>query len=238
MSASAKPNSKRDPDIQVSMPDVAKFVRQFIHDLRNHLSAIELQAAYVAELAENPELKDEVKRLRAMIPEMGASLERVTRALSSPKLTLMPYGAADLLADLRQKLSADYPDESAKIEWNVQVSHATLPIDPQLMQPALLELFANSFRHDRTEGVISVEARIEQDRFVFTIREPKRNFERSTENWGLEPLRSIGRGHYGLGLHRSRAIIEAHGGKLNARYDSPAASLITTVALPLAEPGR
>jgi K+-sensing histidine kinase KdpD len=236
MSASAEPNSTPNPDIQVPMPDVVKFMRQFGHDLRNHLNAAELQAAYIAEILEDPELKNEVKRLRAMISSVGTSLQNVTSALSAARLTPMPYGAADLLEDLRQKLVADYPDEGAKIEWSVQVGDATLQIDPQSLQPALMELFANAFRHDRAEGVISVEARIEGDRFVCTIREPKRGFERSTDNWGREPLRSIGQGHYGLGLHRSRAIIEAHRGQLNARYDSPASFLITTVVLPLAAP--
>ncbi|HEX7517768.1 MAG TPA: ATP-binding protein [Chthoniobacterales bacterium] len=235
MSTSAEPNSTPNPDIQVPMPDVVKFVRQLGHDLRNHLNAAELQSAYIAELAEDPELKDEVKRLRAMISDVGASLQSVTSALSAARLTLMPYGATDFVEDLRQKLAVDYPDESAEIEWSVQVGDATLQIDPQSLQPALAELFANAFRHDRGEGVISVEARIEVDRFVFTIREPKRSFERSTDNWGREPLRSVGQGHYGLGLHRSRAIIEAHCGQLNARYDSPASSLITMVVLPLAE---
>jgi K+-sensing histidine kinase KdpD len=235
MSASAEPNSTPNPDIQVPMPDVVKFVRQLGHDLRNHLNAAELQSAYIGEIAEDPELKDEIKRLRAMISEVGASLQRVTSALSAARLTLMPYGAADFVEDLRQKLAADYPDESAEMEWSVQVGDATLQIDPQSLQPALMELFANALRHDRGEGVLSVEARIEGDRFVFTIREPKRSFERSTENWGREPLRTIGQGHYGLGLHRSRAIIETHRGQLNARYDSPASSLITTVVLPLAE---
>ena len=218
------------------MPDVVKFVRQLSHDLRNHLNAAELQSAYLAELAEEPEMKEEVKRLRAMISEVGVSLQRVTLALSAARLTLMPYGAADFVEDLRQKLAIDYPDESAKIAWDVQAGDATLQIDPQSLQPALLELFSNAFRHDRAEGVISVEARIENNRFVFTIREPKRSFKPSTEDWGREPMRTVGQGHYGLGLHRSRTIIEAHDGQLHARYDSPASSLITTVVLPLAEP--
>jgi K+-sensing histidine kinase KdpD len=235
MSASAEPNSTPNPDIQVPMPDVAKFMRQLGHDLRNHLNAAELQSAYIAEIAEDPELKDEIKRLRAMISEVGAGLQRVTSALSPARLTLMPYGGTDFVDDLRQTLAADYPDESAKIEWSVRVDDITLQIDPQSLQPALMELFANAFRHDRAEGVISVEARIENDRFALTIREPKRSFDRSTENWGREPLRAIGQGHYGLGLHRSRDIIEAHRGQLNARYDNAASSLITTVALPLAE---
>jgi K+-sensing histidine kinase KdpD len=236
MSAPTEPNSKPSPDIQVPLPDVVKFVRQLSHDLRNHLNAAELQSAYIAEIATDPELKDEVKRLRAMISEVGASLQRVTSTLSAARLTLMPYAAADLVEDLRQRLATDYPDENAKIEWSVQVDRAFLQIDPQSLQPALLELFANALRHDRAEDVISVQARIEEDRFALTIREPKRSFERSTENWGREPMQSVGQGHYGLGLHRARAIIEAHDGQLNARYDSPTSSLITTVVLPLAEP--
>ena len=38
----------------------------------------------------------------------------------------MPYAAADFVEDLRQKLATDYPDESAKIEWNVQAGDADL----------------------------------------------------------------------------------------------------------------
>jgi len=225
-----------NPDIQVPMPDAVKFVRQLSHDLRNHLNAAELQAAYIAEIAEDSEVKEEIKRLRAMLSEVGTSLQRVTSSLAAARLTLMPYAAADLMDDLRQKLAADYPKESPQIEWKVQPGDASLQIDPQALQPALLELFVNAFRHGRAEGAISLEAVVEGDRFVCTIREPKQSFERSTENWGREPFRTVGQGHYGLGLHRTRAIIEAHGGQLNARYDSPESSLITTMVLPLAEP--
>lgn len=217
------------------MPDVVKFVRQLSHDLRNHLNAAELQSAYISEIADNPELKEEIKRLRAMISEVGQSLQRVTSALSGARLTLMAYSAVDFVEDLRQKLAIDYPEESRKIEWSAQLGQVALQIDPQLLQPALLELFANALRHDRAEGVIAVEVRIENNCFVFTIQEPKRSFKPSTENWGREPLRTVGQGHYGLGLHRARAIIEAHEGQLNARYESSPSFLITTVVLPLAE---
>lgn len=236
MSASAQPNPRPDPDLQVPMPVLVKFVRQLGHDLRNQLNAAELQSAYLAEVVPDGELTDEIKRLRAMISQIGASLERLTSSFGSIKLTVIPYGAADLMDDLRQKLTADHSNESAKIDWDVHVGDATLQIDPQLLQTALIELFANAFRHERTQENILVEAKIE-DGFLLTMREPKKKFEHSTEKWGLEPLQTVGRGHYGLGLHRARAIIEAHGGHLDARYDSSAAALITTVFLPLADPG-
>ena len=219
--------------IQVPMPDVVRFVRQLGHDLRNHLNAAELQSAYIAEVAEDPELKSEIKRLRAMVSEVGASLQKLTHSLSTVKLTEMPYGVGDFVDDLRQKLATDYSAESAQVEWKVEVSDAILEIDPQLLQPAFLELFANAFRHERGAGAISVEAKITNASFVFTIREPKQQFDHSTEDWGREPFRTVSHGHYGLGLHRARVIIEAHHGQLDARYDSPASSLVTTVTLPL-----
>ena len=47
-------------------------------------------------------------------------------------------------------------------------------------------------------------------------------FTSETQNWGREPLRNIRQRHYGLGLNRVRAIIEAHGGELQAQYDPKA----------------
>jgi K+-sensing histidine kinase KdpD len=232
MSTTADPQiSKPDAPIQVTMPDLVKFVRQLGHDLRNHLNGAELQAAYLAEIVKDPEASDEIKRLRAMISQVGASLQSVTVALGQPRLMLMEYGAADFVADLRQKLATEYPNET--IEWDIQAGDASIEIDPQALQPALIELFANAFRHERGEGPIRVEARTEDGQFVFVIREPKRTFDRPTENWGREPLRTVTQGHYGLGLHRSRAILEAHHAQLNARYDKSKSSLITTVTLPI-----
>ena len=232
---STESNVPPNAEIQVPMPRVVKFVRQLAHDLRNHLNAAELHAAYLAEIAEDPEMKDEIKRLRAMVSEVGANLQSVTVALSQPRLTVMPYPANEFVEDLRRKLNADYPDEGRKLEWEVEVGETVLQIDPQLLIPALLELFANAFRHERGEGNIAVSARTEKEQFVFTLREPKRSFERSTDDWGREPLKMVGQGHYGLGLPRTRAIIEAHQGELAARYDSAASNLVTTVALPLGE---
>ena len=222
-------------EIQISMPEVVKFIRQLAHDLRNHLNAAELQSAYLMEIAENNEVREEIKRLRGMIAQVGGNLQDLTAALSQPRLTQMPYAAPDFVEDLQRRLATDYPQETANVKWDASAAgDATLDIDPQLLLPALLELFANAFRHERADGVISATARTENGRFIFTIAEPKQNFRRSTENWGREPLRFLGQGHYGLGLYRTRAIVDAHGGELAAHHDKATSSLVTTVTLPLA----
>jgi K+-sensing histidine kinase KdpD len=220
-----------------SWTDIVRFVRQLSHDLRNHLNAAELQAVYIGELAEDGELKAEIKQLRATIGRLGAILQKLSADLGQIKPSFMPYRAADFVEDLRQRFTHDFPNESAVVEWHVQPGDATLNVDPQLLQQALLELFANAFQHERGQGQLAATAKIDNDRFVFTLREPKARFELATENWGREPLRKISQGHYGLGLNRVRVIVETHGGELHARYDPTESVLLTTITLPLsAEP--
>src|ERR1043166_8229034 len=237
MAESVESNAAPGSDLQVAMPDVVRFIRQLAHDLRNDLNAAELQSAYLIEIAGNDEVKEEVKRLRGMIAQLSLHLQGVTAALGQVKLNPITYSAVEFVVDLRQKLGAAYPDHRAKIEWSVAAENTELQIDPQFLLPAVIELFANAFRHDPADGAIAVEAREEKGRFVLTIREPKRGFERSTENWGREPFRTIGQGHYGLGLHRTRLVVEAHDGQLTARFDPTASSLVSTVSLPAAPPG-
>lgn len=221
------------PSLQIPMHHVVRFVRQLSHDLRNHLNAAELQSSYIGEVLDDPEIKSELQRLRGMLSELGASLHRLTTALGPVQLTKMPYDAGDFAEDLQRKIASDFPKESAAVDWDCKLAPATFEIDPQLLQEALSELFANAFRHGRAEGKISASAHLENERFVFTLREPKTGFTQATEKWGREPLGNAGQGHYGLGLHRTRAILEAHHGQLDARYDSENALLATTVTLPV-----
>lgn len=228
-------DSGADGDPQVAMRDVVRFVRQLSHDLRNDLNAAELQAAFVTEIVADDEAKVELKRLRAMISEFGSSLQKLTNALGDVRMTSMQYTAQDFVDDMQKKIAATFPDTAAALQWRSTVAaDVMLEIDPQLLQQALIELFDNAFRHKRGDGNIDVVTETNGDRFVLTLREPKKDFEGTGERWGREPLQTVSHGHYGLGLHRVRRILEAHQGELEAKYDRDAASLITTVRLPIA----
>ena len=72
-----------------------RFIGQVSHDLRNHLNAVELQVAYLAELRQDPEAKAEIKRLREMTFEMGRTLEKLTAAVGQNQPQMMRYQAAE-----------------------------------------------------------------------------------------------------------------------------------------------
>jgi signal transduction histidine kinase len=215
--------------------DAVRFIRQLSHDLRNDLNAIELQSAYIVELENNKEFKNEIKRLREMISRLASTLQRLSRAVGEVRPTLIPYQAADFMQDLREKIDRDFPKESREISWDIQLGDAMLNVDPQFFEEAFTELFANAFRHDRGQGPLVASAKIDDKGFLFTLHEPKARFDLPTQNWGREPLRKMSQRHYGLGLNRVRAIVEAHGGDLNAQYDPKVSALITTLRLPVSD---
>lgn len=235
MTKDAAESGSNDEPINVPWNDLVRFVRQLSHDLRNQLNAAELHSAYIAELADDAELKSEIKKLREMISELGGILQKLTVKLGPIKPEVMPYQASEFIEDLRKRIAHDFADEGAGIDWDVQLGDAMLDIDPVLLQEALLELFANAFQHGHSQATLAASAKTDNAHFVFALREPKTAFESSTENWGREPLRKIRQGHYGLGLNRVRVVVEAHGGKLRAHYDPTISTLVTTITLPIAQ---
>lgn len=232
MAEKAPQEAKDSPS--VSWNDAIRFIRQLSHDLRNDLNAIELQSAYIGELEKNEEIQGEIKRLREMVSGLASTLQQLSRAVGDVKPTLISYRATDFMEDLRRKIGNDFPKQNTEIDWEIQPGNAMLNVDPQLLQEVFTELFANAFRHDRGKGPLMAKAKIDDNRFFFTLHEPKDLFELPTQNWGREPIRKITQRHYGVGLNRVRAIVEAHGGKLHAQYDPNVSALITTLTLSVA----
>ena len=217
--------------LTVPWSDTVRFVRQLSHDLRNDLNAIELQSAYIAELAQDQELTSEIKRLREVVSGMNSTLQLLSRGVGEVAPNVVTYPAGEFLADMRTQIERNFSKENHEITWDVQIQDGMLNIDPQLFQEVFVELFANAFQHDRGNGPVVARARISDGRFLFSLHEPKAAFSSETQKWGREPFRNIRQRHYGLGLNRVRAIIEAHGGELQAQYDPKASTLVSTVTL-------
>jgi light-regulated signal transduction histidine kinase (bacteriophytochrome) len=217
----------------ISWTELRKFVSQLNHDLRNHLNAVELQAACLSEIVREPETDSEIKRLREMTGALCAHLQRLSASLARIQPNTMGYRAAEFFEDLRSKLGLEEPELAAEMEWKSSLGEEALEIDPHLLQEAFLELFCNAAAHERGEGALIFESRREGESIEFILREPKTKFDGETENWGGRPLRQIRSGHYGLGLFRARSIFEAHHGTLRAQFDPAVSSLVTTVSLPI-----
>ena len=219
--------------INVAWTDVVRFLRQLSHDLRNQLNAVELQSAFLAELATDDETKEEITRLRKMVSQCGATLQKLSSRINPPSANLISYRASDLIDDLQAKIQTEFPKEASAVQWQSAVAEGAINADPQQLQEAMLEVFRNASEHRKADSSLRFIARTEGDNLVLSLYEPKAEFTLPTENWGREPLRHVNREHYGLGLNRARMIVEGQGGTFRARYDSTDSELVTTIMLPI-----
>ncbi len=220
--------------VDVPFQRVSTFVRQVTHDVRNSLNAMELQAAYVLELVDDPEAVEEIRRLRTQIQQSARTLQALSAHFWLPQPSLIEYSAAIFAEDFRDRLAKKYPERAPCVQWTVEVGNESISTDIELIFAALAEVFSNAFHFSEKDGTITARAFSKNGQFVIELQESRSSAPESPEKWGAEPFVSTRRGAYGLGLFRTRMILAAHGGDLQYSYDPGSGLLTARISLPLA----
>jgi two-component system, OmpR family, sensor kinase len=199
-----------------------EFVSDASHELRSPLTVlrgrIEQLSGHAGDreavAAEATELMREVRRMERLIDDMLTLAKAERGAL----LQRRPVPLDDFVADLRRDLPLLGPRHYS-VESNV---HGELDADPDRLAQVLRNLVTNAVRHTSPEGSIEVS---------ITSSDGVAEFEVSDDGTGIEPGqlgrifdrfhrtdegRSRAEGGSGLGLAIARAIVEAHGGTMQA----------------------
>lgn len=216
----------------VPMERVAKFIRQLTHDVRNGLSAIDLETAFIAEIATDEEVLVEVRKLREMVADTAKMLRRVSQHFQPATVHPIPWAATTVMEELRKQLQTEFPDESASVEFENQFKDETVQIDLHQTLSAAIAVLRNAFQFREEGAAVRVIGSSQSGQAVLEVRESKTILQDEVppEQWGVEPLRSTRPGGYGLGLHQARQIAEAQAGSLETSFTG--SELVTRIALP------
>ena len=235
---SSQPTDAASTEAALIVPwvHVEKFVGQVSHDLRNGLNACELQLTFLAEIATDPEATEEIKQLRQTLAGITKQLQAIRVATAGAKANLLPYPAADLFEDLRERFDRLQPDNTAKVTWEISVEPALeVLVDPELTITACLEILGNALQFGDKQAPIRCAVGADGSAVVCTVEEALAEAPATDPaGWGCAPLVSTRRGAYGLGLFRARRFLRAQGSRLTFHYASEAQTLTGTVTLPLA----
>jgi signal transduction histidine kinase len=232
MSRAEQPPSEME-NLQIPFGRVATFVRQLSHDVRNNLGSMDLQAAYVAELIQDSEAIEELRKLRGMVTSAAKALQSISRNFQTPRPNLVSLEARILLEDFQERLEKQLPAERAPIEWEIALDDETICVDIEMIFGALLECCRNALHfHEGTEP-IRIRAFATAGNLVVELKEKRSAVEIPPETWGQEPFCSTRRGGYGLGLFYAAQILAVHGGAVQFAHDAGSATLTTRVTLPL-----
>jgi nitrogen-specific signal transduction histidine kinase len=207
----------------VPWPQIATFVRQLSHDLRNDLNALSLEAALIKELVSDPEVATSASRIQGQLREVANRLKELSTRFALPP----PQPAAIPLNELAIHLQ-NAPDTNG-LEWKAAASTAEVRTDPGLLARAFRELAANALEHaqngTRPKAELAVGA---QGGGMLTLQEAGS----SLYPWPETPFSATRSGHYGVGIYLAAAIFrgldaqverEAKDGHLETRITLPAA---------------
>jgi len=199
----------------IPLDRVAKFIRQLTHDVRNGLSAIDLEAAFIAEIATEKDVLAETRKLRDMIAETAQLLRGISQYFQPVNAHCIPWSATAVMEEIRKHLG---------IEPENRFTNETLHIDLLQTLTALTALVKNAQEPPRLTGFV------ENNHAVLELREPKTIPPISLEEWGI-PLYTTRTGSYGLGLYQAKKIADAQNGVLEIQWRD--GMLITRLTLPL-----
>jgi nitrogen-specific signal transduction histidine kinase len=213
---------------------VGKFVRQLSHDVRNNLGAMDLQAAFIAELVDDPEVVAELKKLREMVTGATRMLQGVSVKFVVQQGSPITVAAHIIMEDFQQRFSKTAPEEAALVDWDVALGTEEITVDIEQFFTALSEIFRNAFYfRGRTENRCVARVSVKDERMVLELQQPANETSSDPTSWGADPLVSTRRGGYGLGLYHARQILAAHGASLEFAAGSGGV-MSTLIALPLA----
>jgi signal transduction histidine kinase len=221
----------------VPLPRLVNFVRQVTHDVRNGLNAIDLEAAFIAEIAGDGELGEEVSKLRRMVTHVTRDMQDLSAHFAELRPVLMRYPVEEFLQGLKEAVAEEFETQSKRIVWEMKLANEEMDMDYTLLTKALLELTRNAIYFREGDQAIHFTAWSDEGDAVFEVRQSRAQPVIGAEQWGREPLTSSRRGGYGLGLFYVRRILDTLGGELDAGYDAATGELRVRVILPLKAPG-
>jgi signal transduction histidine kinase len=217
----------------IPLPRVIHFVRQVTHDVRNGLNAIDLQAAFAAEIAGEGELGEELGKLRKMVCHVTKDMQELSGRFGELRPVLMDYPVQEFLQGLKETVEEEFETQAKRIVWEVKAGDEEMEMDYTLLSRVLIELIRNAINFREGDHAIHFTAWHDKGMVAFEVRQSRAQPPAGEKEWGRVPLASSRRGGYGLGLFYVRRVLDTLGGTLEPSYDAKSAELRVRLMLPL-----
>jgi two-component system phosphate regulon sensor histidine kinase PhoR len=219
------------------------FVANVSHELRRPITSLKAMAEALEEGAlDDPTVaRDFVHRMQQEIDglaQLTNELLTLTRIESGAEtLTLVPQSPAQLLADCARRMGplAARADVALLVET---VDTPSVRADGDRVAQVLANLVHNAVKFTPAGGSVRLSAAREDGRVAFSVADTGVGIERADLERVFERFykadRSRSGGGTGLGLAIAKHIVQAHGGRIEARSDGPGRGATFRFTLPLA----
>jgi signal transduction histidine kinase len=219
-----------------------EFLATVSHDLRSLLGGLSLNAELMVTHAPEGPSGDPIRRHAASSGRMIARMNRLINdlldiaSIEAGKLALVPE-PVELAALLRDTLDAFAPIAATK-RITLVAAAANAPahahLDAGRILQVLANLVSNAIKFTPAGGHVSIQLRAERGELQLAVTDTGIGIPADALPGVFERFRQVSKDRrgLGLGLHISKCIVEAHGGRMWAESEVAAGSTFH-VALPL-----
>ena len=216
--------------MQLQKEQLTAFV---VHDLKNPVNSIDLQAQLLARIPDLPaRARGPIARIR---DEARLQLRLILNLLDISKSEegrLVPnVGEIDLEALVAEVLAAlEVRAADAQVTLTTALERRTIAADADLLLRVLENLVENAIRHAPEHSAVTISARNAPEGVELRVADAgagiapearERVFDRFVQLHGDQPSSRTGRG---LGLAFCKLAIEAHGGRIHVEDAAPGAA--------------
>ena len=159
------------PLAALSSERASGIVRQRVHDLRNYMNGLDLQAQLLVELVEDKEAQEIVHNMRRQIQELETSIKWLSVQFSPPSLAQV--AAWDLIQLWQQQVNL-LLNAQRQATWNIRLQQQSLEVDLRAVVAALRELVIETWK--RSQGKpLQIEVGMEGNSIAIEVRGPEGN---------------------------------------------------------------
>lgn len=214
------------------------------HELRTPLATIEGYAEGLLDGVVAPEpatwalLHDEAGRLRRLVGELQELSRAEARQLP---LQLRPCDPAELIGQAVRRIAPQFAEKGVALSTELPAGLPAVQADADRIIQVLINLLGNALRSTPAGGAVQARAEPQQATVTFHVADTgigiapehlRHLFERF---YRVDKARSRALGGSGIGLTISRAIVEAHDGRICAASAGPGQGATFSFSLPIAD---
>ncbi|MBW1980371.1 MAG: PAS domain S-box protein [Deltaproteobacteria bacterium] len=200
---------------------LGELMQRLVHEIRNPLSAMDINLQLLEERLEAAGTKDEVERYLKII---SSETRRLNEVLSKAQTFAQPHGAVLEVVDLHEVLQqvvsllrAEAERKGIKIEANLAAAESLLRADRDQLEQVFINLFKNSIEAMANGGRLEVTSRnsVRGGTIEIEIVDTGSGIPMGDLQRIFDPYYTTKKKGTGLGLSIVHSIINQHGGTVD-----------------------
>lgn len=209
---------------------VGRMAATIIHDIKNPLAALTTMAQLVTKQELTPEQRAEFgQRVKAQSDRILTMLQEILDFSRSGRcdITVCPHQLSELLAELAEELEPRCAEHGVTVDW-AGAADCIVAADAQKLRRALGNIIINAAEAAGEGGSVTVRSLCDPQGVTIAIADNGPGIPEEVRDRIFEPFLTHGKEHgTGLGLAITQAVVQAHGGRVEAANQSEGGAVFT-----------